>query len=86
MGPRSGKKPAGEGIDDVWAADLDGDGIDEVIVGYNGGAACMFFAADGKRLWKRTDLANVWHVNSVCAASSGRGACAMDRAGCSRCL
>jgi hypothetical protein len=28
--------PRASGIDDVWAGDLDGDGWDEGIVGYNG--------------------------------------------------
>jgi thiol-disulfide isomerase/thioredoxin len=54
----------GQGIDDVCAADLDGDGVDEAIVGYNGGTGLHVFAADGKRLWSRTDMGNVWHVSA----------------------
>jgi thiol-disulfide isomerase/thioredoxin len=54
----------GQGIDDVWAADLDGDAIDEVIVGYNGSTGLHLFATDGARRWKHTDLGNVWHVTA----------------------
>jgi thiol-disulfide isomerase/thioredoxin len=61
-GTKLWEETGGQGIDDVWAADLDGDGSDEVIVGYNGGTGLHVFGGDGKRLWKRTDLANVWHV------------------------
>ena len=54
----------GQGVDDVRAADLDGDGVNEVIVGYNGSTGLHVFSADGKRLWKRTDMGNVWHVTA----------------------
>ena len=54
----------GDGIDDVWVADLNGDGLDEVIVGYNGGTGLHVFSPEGKRLWKRTDLGNVWNVTA----------------------
>jgi thiol-disulfide isomerase/thioredoxin len=61
-GTRLWEEPGGQGIDDVCAADLDGDGLDEVIVGYNGSTGLHVFAHDGKRLWKVTTLGNVWHV------------------------
>ena len=63
--PQGGKlwtQPAG--IDDVWAADLDGDGKDEVIVGYNGGKGLHVFGGDGEQRWKDTSIANVWHVTA----------------------
>jgi peroxiredoxin len=63
-GSKLWQETGGQGIDDVWAADLDGDGVDEVIVGYNGSTGLHVFSADGKRLWKRTDLGNVWHVTA----------------------
>jgi hypothetical protein len=50
------------GIDDARPADLDGDSVDEVIVGYNNSIGLHVFTADGKRLWKRTDPGTVWHV------------------------
>jgi peroxiredoxin len=56
--------PQGDGIDDVWAADLDGDGQDEVIVGFNGGTGLHVLDAAGKPRWKNTDLGNVWHVSA----------------------
>lgn len=50
------------GIDDVWASDLDGDGSDEVIVGYNGGIRLHVLDSKGQLLWKTTGIGNVWHV------------------------
>jgi dipeptidyl aminopeptidase/acylaminoacyl peptidase len=58
------KQTGGDGIDDVWAADLDGDGWDEVIVGYNGSGGLHVFDHDGKRRWKNSQLSNVWSVTS----------------------
>jgi outer membrane protein assembly factor BamB len=52
------------GIDDVWAADLDGDRKDEVIVGYNGNVGLHVFGGDGKLRWKDTSIGNVWHVTA----------------------
>lgn len=51
-----------DGIDDVWASDLDGDGSDEVIVGYNGNTGLHVLDGKGQLLWKSTDIVNVWHV------------------------
>jgi thiol-disulfide isomerase/thioredoxin len=56
--------PAGQGVDDVWAADLDGDGKDEVIVGYNGATGLHVFGSDGKERWADTSIGNVWHVTA----------------------
>ena len=58
------KQTGDDGIDDVWAADLDGDGWDEVMVGYNGSGGLHVFNHDGKRRWKNTQLTNVWSVTS----------------------
>jgi hypothetical protein len=44
-----------EGIDDVCAADLDGDGKDEVIVSY-GGNGLHVLGGDGKLRWKNTSV------------------------------
>ncbi len=49
-------------IEDARPVDFDGDGVDEVIVGYNNLIGLHVFTADGKRLWKRTDPVTVWHV------------------------
>jgi hypothetical protein len=54
--------PRDTGIDDVWASDLNGDGSDEVIVGYNGGTGLHVLDGKGQLLWKSTDIGNVWHV------------------------
>jgi len=63
-GTKLWEEASGQGVDDVWAADLDGDGVDEVIVGYNGATGLHAFSSGGERLWKRTDLGNVWHVTA----------------------
>lgn len=54
----------GQGVNDVWAADLDGNGLDEVIVGYNGGTGLHVFSNTGVRQWEYTKIANVWHVTA----------------------
>jgi thiol-disulfide isomerase/thioredoxin len=61
-GTKLWEEASSQGIDDVWAADLDGDGVDEVIAGYNGSTGLHLFSADAKRIWQRTDIGNVWHV------------------------
>ena len=66
------EEKGGAGVDDVWAADLDGDGVDEAIVGYNGGTGLHLFSADGKRLWSRTDIGNVWHVTAGDSDGDGK--------------
>ncbi|HET6879927.1 MAG TPA: DUF2092 domain-containing protein [Pirellulales bacterium] len=67
LGADGGKRwspSAGQGIDDVWAADLDADGKDEVIVGYNGATGLHVFGSDGKQRWECTSIGNVWHVTA----------------------
>jgi outer membrane protein assembly factor BamB len=56
--------PRFDGIDDIWAGDLNADGSDEVIVGYNGFTGLHVLDATGKLQWKSTAILNVW---SVCA-------------------
>lgn len=51
-------------VDDAWVADLDGDGQDEVIVGYNGSGGLHVYDHSGIRRWKNTALTNVWHVTA----------------------
>src|SRR5205085_2269930 len=63
---------AGQGLDDVWPADLDGDGIDEVIVGFNGGTGMHVLNASGKLLWQSTGLGNIWHVSAGDVMGDGK--------------
>ncbi|MGO9464459.1 MAG: WD40 repeat domain-containing protein [Isosphaeraceae bacterium] len=58
------KQTSGDGVDDVWAADLDGDGRDEVIIGYNGSGGLEVLDHAGVRRWKNTQLVNVLHVTA----------------------
>jgi hypothetical protein len=54
--------PRANGINDVWARDLDGDGLDEVIVGYNGAAAVHLLDNGGRLRWKSDHVRNATHV------------------------
>ncbi len=64
----------GDGINDVWVADLNGDGLDEVIVGYNGSTGVHVLNHDGHLLWKNAKLGNVWHVSAGDLRGTGAGA------------
>jgi hypothetical protein len=69
--------------DDVWVSDVDGDKIDEVIVGYNGGSGVHVLDSQGRLRWKSTSIGNVWRVaagdvlglgtSQVLTVSGGRG-------------
>lgn len=48
--------------DDAWAGDVDGDGIDEIAIGFNGSDGVHLVSADGSSRWKYTRIGNVWHV------------------------
>jgi outer membrane protein assembly factor BamB len=67
------RHPRKDGIDDVWPVDLDGDGIDEVVVGHNGGSGLCVLGHDGEHLWSRTDVGNVWHVCGGALGSAEQG-------------
>lgn len=63
-GKKMWEETGGQGVNDVWPADLDGDGADEVIVGYNASTGLHVFSNAGKRLWQDTNRGNIWHVTS----------------------
>ena len=48
--------------DDVWVSDVDGDKIDEVIIGYNGRGGVHVLDDRGRLRWKTTSIGNVWNV------------------------
>jgi hypothetical protein len=54
-----------DGINDVWPADLDGDGDHEVIIGYNGFTGVHVLDSSGKKLWESQHIGNVWRVGAV---------------------
>ena len=60
------------GVNDVWICDLDNDGADEVIAGYNGGIGLHVLNGKGELLWKSTDVANIWHVCAGPMAAGGQ--------------
>lgn len=51
------------GIDDVAAVDVDGDGNDEVVVGFNGSTGVHVLSSKGSVIWTSTTIGNVWHVD-----------------------
>jgi hypothetical protein len=53
------------GVDDVAVADLDRDGVDEVIVGLNGGGGVEVLNESGLVRWRSTVVGNVWSVATV---------------------
>ena len=66
------KEESGQGIDDVWPADLDGDGVDEVVVGYNGSTGLHVYDHKGTRRWHDDSIGNVWHVTTGDANGDGK--------------
>jgi hypothetical protein len=63
----------GQGIDDVWPIDLDGDRSDEVIVGFNGSTGLHVLNSKGQVLWKVTgSIGNVWHVSGGDVRGDGK--------------
>jgi hypothetical protein len=64
--------PRATGIDDVWAGDVDGDQVDEVIVGYNGPTGLHVLDGMGRVRWTSTAIGNVWHVSAGDVLGEGR--------------
>jgi hypothetical protein len=58
------------GADGAHWGDLDGDGVDEMIVGMNGFGGLEALSSDGKKLWSAS-LGNVWNQAIVSATSNG---------------
>ena len=64
-------RPAtGQGVDDMAAGALDGDGRLDFVVGYNGGSGVARYDAGGHELWRQDD-SNVWHVEIVDTDADG---------------
>lgn len=53
------------GVNDVIAADITGDGVDELLVGYNGNGGLRLFDHQGNQLWRTRGIGNVWTVTAA---------------------
>jgi len=53
-----------QGVNDMAAGDVNGDGKPEFAVGFNGKGGIHLLRADGEMIWKQAD-GNVWHVEMV---------------------
>ena len=60
------------GIDDVNVVDLDGDGADEVIIGFNGSTGVHVLDSRGRLRWQSTSIGNVWFVSGGDVLGTGR--------------
>lgn len=60
-----------DGVDDMSAGDMNGDGKLEFAVGFNGGGGLHLVSTDGKKIWREDD-GNVWHVEIVDANKDGK--------------
>ena len=58
------------GVDDMAAGDLDGDGVLDFVVGFNGGGGVRRLDRHGKLQWQEPD-GNVWHVEVVDPKADG---------------
>ncbi len=70
-GKRLWQPSSGMGMNDMTAGDVDGDGVSEFAVGYNGSGGIRLFNASGSQRWKEGD-ANVWHVEIVDTDDDGK--------------
>jgi peroxiredoxin len=50
------------GVNDISAADLTGDGVDETIIGHNIGGGLAVYSSEGRPLWSHPALGTVGHV------------------------
>lgn len=52
------------GVDDMAAGDINGDGLPEFVVGFNGGGGLHLLDHNGHKVWSKPD-GNVWHIEIV---------------------
>ncbi len=62
-----------DGVDVAHWGDLDGDGVEELIVGLNGPAGLHVVSRDGSVLWRAADIANVWSQSVLPATARSKG-------------
>jgi hypothetical protein len=71
-GRRLWKYTGPDGVDDMAAGDLYGDGSLEFVVGFNGGGGVHLLNNRGVKQWDEPD-GNVWHVEIADVNGDGRG-------------
>jgi|GEM_PF-1082837 len=59
------------GIDDMAAGDIDGNGVREFVVGFNGGGGVHLLDSTGRKQWEKPD-GNVWHVELIDVNGDGK--------------
>jgi len=79
-----------DGVDDMAAGDMNGDGRLEFVVGFNGGGGVHLLNTNGTMQWRQSD-GNVWHVeitdtdgngtNEIVHSNAGGSMVVMDKTG-----
>ena len=68
-----------DAVDDMAAGDLDGDGVPDFVVGFNGGSGVRRLDHNGKRKWQmQTPTSGMWQ-SSIRTATANRKSCTRMR-------
>jgi hypothetical protein len=61
------------GVNDAAAADINGDGISEVVIGLNGFGGIRLLNSEGRKLWGKYGDGNIWDVALLPGPNGGVG-------------
>jgi hypothetical protein len=59
------------GLEDVWAVDLNGDNVDEIVIGFGGFTGVHVIDVQGNLLWQSSAIGNVWRVTGGRVGADG---------------